>query len=304
MNKSSKNMEDIFGSFYDPQVKTSAFNLLHMVMNDNLTSSWLRVEASNAIKSFFKIGKIRRCGRKKHKMQKQQIVKIKCGVCGADIIGRSNKYCSDSCRKKVEKVYRNSYIKSKRWEDIKYKEKTCVFCGNKYKTQNHHVQKFCSLSCAAKFKGEEKKKSRPVYTCKKCGKQFWRYKRINDSYIFCSRKCAGINKSRVKQKIHGGSSRKRAKFYGVDYELVDYMKIFERDMWTCQICGKKTPQKNRGTKFSNAPEIDHRIPISKGGGHTYENVQCACRKCNNKKSNKSNIGQLPLFSFKGGKCNA
>ena len=56
-------------------------------------------------------------------------------------------------------------------------------------------------------------------------------------------------------------------------------------------------QKRRGTRYSNAPELDHRVPISKGGTHLYTNVQCACRDCNGKKSNRSTVGQLPMFAL-------
>jgi 5-methylcytosine-specific restriction endonuclease McrA len=96
-----------------------------------------------------------------------------------------------------------------------------------------------------------------------------------------------------------GNSRRRAKLAGVEFEEIDVFSVFERDLWRCQICGKKTPRENRGTKYSNAPEIDHRTPLSKGGSHTYDNVQCACHRCNAKKSNKNNRGQLPLFTAGG-----
>jgi 5-methylcytosine-specific restriction endonuclease McrA len=42
------------------------------------------------------------------------------------------------------------------------------------------------------------------------------------------------------------------------------------------------------------PTLDHIIPISKGGEHSYKNVQCAHRQCNVTKNNKME-GQLRLF---------
>jgi 5-methylcytosine-specific restriction endonuclease McrA len=81
----------------------------------------------------------------------------------------------------------------------------------------------------------------------------------------------------------------------VFYEYIDHVAIFERDGWRCQICGKPTPARWRGTHRSNAPELDHRVPITKRGAHAYGNVQCACRACNGWKSNRLCVGQLPLF---------
>ena len=62
--------------------------------------------------------------------------------------------------------------------------------------------------------------------------------------------------------------------------------ILERDKYRCYICGIKTPKKLRGTFEDNAPEVDHIIPLSKGGLHVESNLRCACRKCNGLKSDR------------------
>lgn len=53
--------------------------------------------------------------------------------------------------------------------------------------------------------------------------------------------------------------------------------IFARDQWTCQYCGNE-----RGTLT-----IDHVIPRSRGGGHSWENLVSACRTCNHRKGGKT-----------------
>jgi len=50
--------------------------------------------------------------------------------------------------------------------------------------------------------------------------------------------------------------------------------IFHRDSFTCQYCGIKTPDLT----------IDHIIPRSKGGSHSWENVVTSCGLCNHKKA--------------------
>ncbi|MEY3575231.1 MAG: HNH endonuclease [Actinobacteria bacterium] len=44
--------------------------------------------------------------------------------------------------------------------------------------------------------------------------------------------------------------------------------VFARDGYKCQYCGKP------------ADSIDHVMPRSRGGEHTWENVAAACRRCN------------------------
>lgn len=53
--------------------------------------------------------------------------------------------------------------------------------------------------------------------------------------------------------------------------------IYKRDGYQCRSCGAFG-------KYANL-EIDHIIPISKGGRSTYDNLQTLCHKCNKEKSN-------------------
>lgn len=51
--------------------------------------------------------------------------------------------------------------------------------------------------------------------------------------------------------------------------------VYERDNYQCQKCGRTTDL-----------EVDHIIPISKGGETTLDNLQTLCRSCNLEKSDK------------------
>lgn len=77
-------------------------------------------------------------------------------------------------------------------------------------------------------------------------------------------------------------------------ETVNPIKVLDRDRWRCQLCGVATPRRLRGSYDDRAPEVDHIIPLSKGGDHSYANVQCACRRCNLMKA-ANPLGQMRLF---------
>ena len=51
--------------------------------------------------------------------------------------------------------------------------------------------------------------------------------------------------------------------------------VFHRDSFSCQYCGR------------HAENIDHVVPKSQGGSHTWENVVACCRRCNTKKGGRT-----------------
>ena len=62
---------------------------------------------------------------------------------------------------------------------------------------------------------------------------------------------------------------------------VNRRTVFARDQHPCQYCG--------GT----AESIDHVVPRSRGGTHTWENVVAACRRCNLRKGDRL-LADLPM----------
>lgn len=60
--------------------------------------------------------------------------------------------------------------------------------------------------------------------------------------------------------------------------------LFARDDYTCQYCGRHKGEL-KGRQFLTR---DHVLPVSRGGGNTWENVVTSCSPCNNRKG-----GRLP-----------
>lgn len=68
-------------------------------------------------------------------------------------------------------------------------------------------------------------------------------------------------------------------------EKVHPLKVFERDNWICQLC-KYPVSKLMDRKLVDIASLDHIIPISKGGEHSYANTQLAHLSCNIRKGNR------------------
>lgn len=55
-------------------------------------------------------------------------------------------------------------------------------------------------------------------------------------------------------------------------------EVFKRDSFTCQYCGRPAPDA--------LLEIDHIVPVSKGGDNSLLNLITSCRDCNRGKTNR------------------
>lgn len=170
---------------------------------------------------------------------------------------------------------------------------SCANCSKRFIKSG--AAKLCSDDCRKeRARIDARKKSAARHDeeqlerkCGECGKVF-SPKYGEKRRVFCSEPCARRAVKRVARR------KERARLRGAKVEAVNPTKVFERDGWRCQLCGIKTPRRLRGSIKPNAPEMDHIIPLSKGGEHSYLNTQCACRQCNGDKGD-SEVGQLRLF---------
>lgn len=196
--------------------------------------------------------------------RKKEYIKT-CIICGNDFKSKSNhgKFCSSECRKEY-KPYTH----------------TCEYCGKEFNS-NRKVHKFCTVECI----GKSQRKN--VSNCINCGVEYVHNKRHAGK--FCSRSCyaeyTGIDEiNNSKSYLSDGASIRRAKYYGVHYENINVLDVIKRDDCTCQLCGESI---NLSLKHPHPMSfsLDHIKPLSKGGTHTFENVQSSHLKCNINKSN-------------------
>lgn len=158
-------------------------------------------------------------------------------------------------------------------------QRACDVCGVGF--QPERGGRYCGVRCArlasAFRRNPRDRQPRACVSCEVVFAPSYGDKRKR----FCSDQCA----KRYERRAVGRSHKARARYYGVEYQRIDRIKVFERDGWVCCMCKGPTPKGRVGTLSMRAPELDHVIPLSKGGAHTWANVQCACRRCNLLKGN-------------------
>ena len=100
----------------------------------------------------------------------------------------------------------------------------------------------------------------------------------------------------IKSCGSGGHWRRRALRYGCSAfdDTISLKALIKRDKGICQICGAPTNEDDliNGHIGRMYPTLDHIIPLSKGGTHTWDNVQLAHMACNAGKCDKVNGGKI------------
>jgi 5-methylcytosine-specific restriction endonuclease McrA len=212
----------------------------------------------------------------------------KCGVEFHPKNYRYTKYCSRECSFADGGHIRRANVAAAREKDGKHGSvffKHCAVCGSAF-VGRRADSRLCSNTCKLvdgrkrSRATSESKKALVEVVCKGCSVTF--VPSYGDkARTFCSPKCGKKYAARVTKGV------RRAKTRGADgIDPVDPFVVFKRDGWKCKFCGVDTPRGLRGKHLPNSPELDHVIPLSKGGAHTYENTQLLCRGCNNFKSDK------------------
>lgn len=68
-------------------------------------------------------------------------------------------------------------------------------------------------------------------------------------------------------------------------DKIDPLAVFIYHNWMCHLCNQKIDPDARLPEDDMAATIDHVIPLSLGGTHTWDNVAPAHAKCNFQKAN-------------------
>lgn len=204
-----------------------------------------------------------------------------CLVCGAQYTyhpaakdkGHEHKrglFCSQVCRSK-------HITDSKPGKHSKLFIGTCATCNAPIVAR--YGREYCTPECRPSH--ARLSAGTAIYrACNGCGEDYVVFTTNGMPSRYCSDACRTTVANARKRTE---KSKRKARLRGATVENVDPFVVFERDGWRCQLCGDPTPKEKRGTRDAKAPELDHIIPIARGGEHSYSNTQCACRTCNNLK---------------------
>lgn len=219
---------------------------------------------------------------------------IQCPVCSTVFHTRAldgRMTCSRACRSAYVKRVREANPPPPK------QRKQCEWCDKPIAP--YHRTTCGSKACVAA-------RAHKAWTRRKIGQQQGNCSECGQLFVYtgvlrltCGKACAVVRWSRTS----GGNGVRRARRRGQQADPVDPIAVLSRDQWICQLCGISTPRRLRGKNVRNAPTVDHIIPIARGGAHTYDNVQCACRACNTTKGAKMR-GQLriPMAGAASDRC--
>ncbi len=206
-----------------------------------------------------------------------------CMGCGKEFKPRMNaynKYCSRDCalrnrgqspamlenhKRQIEEGQKRRAIKKL----IRFLAniQACPVCGNKFWAKGS--RKYCSDTC---FQATKPKPEVLVRMCEHCGTK---YETTNVRRLYCSDRCG----RRVHDQLKDLRRRSSMQENGPIDKGITAEKLMKRDKNTCHICGGKVDI-NADSNDGMYPTIDHIVPLSKGGAHTWGNVALAHRKCN------------------------
>jgi 5-methylcytosine-specific restriction endonuclease McrA len=132
---------------------------------------------------------------------------------------------------------------------------------------------------AERLRLERERREARRHPCPVCGA-------ITDRPKYCSNRC----QNKVANHNHDLRRRKIIERQMVDKDIT-LEGLFRRDNGRCYICGLDCSWDDytikEGVKITGYyyPSIEHVVPLSKGGLHSWDNVRLAHRKCNNAKRN-------------------
>lgn len=205
-----------------------------------------------------------------------------CAQCGTAT--KNPYYCSNRCAALARGAQRRIQAAANPKPRIRYQRKGCpvaygtCMCGKLFIARNG--RRYCSDLCI--YRAHNPPVEPHTIECGQCGVAFFgKWLRL----------CAGCSESNARATKRNARASRRAAESRRPYRRQD---IFERDGWRCHLC-RKLVAKDQRVPHSQAPTLDHLVPLSAGGSDAADNVATAHFICNSRRS-AGGIAQLRLIA--------
>ena len=246
-----------------------------------------------------------------------------CAQCGGEFLALRTdaKYCRPECLWAAQSTYR-------------YSARDCSTCGGTFRPTNK-TQAFCSLTCRPHHGGgrppiapevlahravlheiqvlkrrlvrletrsEREGWERPCIGCGDPVGSGHGSNGLNGSKRYCSKACYQALTRRHESPAmarRAAKERRRARKQGAFVADVNRRDVYERDEWTCQLCGQPVDPEATVPE-PTAPTIDHVLALANGGTHEPGNVQLAHFLCNALKGDRQGVWISPVRAKREG----
>ena len=181
-------------------------------------------------------------------------------------------YCKQCAKARAVKYQKENPRPRKDWDKSAI---ICVWCNKSFQPVKPW-QKACGKKCGYMFQNGKKPKNLNLGKCARCSKELLGKK---STAIYCSRTCLSMD--------HNFKHRSQTRVSGVARRN----EIFTRDGMSCYICNK--------TLKLTEMEVDHLVPVSRGGSNQPVNLATSCLRCNRIRGSRIGIRQLEkLFELR------
>ena len=190
----------------------------------------------------------------------------RCVVCGEEMaqarLGRPKLYCSFRCKEATPKAQAAKKLRAAKYRD-------------RPDRREEARQRTADWRAADPERAKRTEKER--------------YQRHHDARVDAARAYREANreKTRATARAYGkahpdvvwrSDANRRARERAAFVEAGDRALIYERDRGVCGICGKVVTREDAS--------VDHIVPLSKGGEHSYANTRLAHTRCNIARGNR------------------
>lgn len=212
-----------------------------------------------------------------------------CEVCGKSY--RKTYAGQRTCSRTCGGMLRYGPIEDRaRYPSVRVRYADCAHCGRLFVSRGGAA--LCSDACRRERAECRRVEVRRLHAernahrygrrpCSRCGEEFECGPRRGRPRRFCE-PCEALAAAETRRAARDRRRIRLRRLNGAEYERIVRSKVYERDGWRCQLCRRPVDGAAK-VPHPRAPTLDHVVPLSEGGSHTYANVQLACFLCNSLK---------------------